>query len=220
MILKTQLKIYPSIFVHIPKCGGSSIKQMLNDKNDKSIIHNKLKDDIEDLKKENLDYEKYLIFTMLRNPWDRMVSYYFFYKNIIKTNETISLNSKKFNFSDWLKLTLDDQEKFYFIHENYLDYLTYENKILVDYTMNFNFFKNECIELQNILKFNNEIIHANKTNHEFYKTYYSEEDIQLVYSIYKRDIDFFQFDFDKSDQMKKIKNETKIKNISSKKLSM
>lgn len=218
MIINSKLKIYPSIFVHIPKCGGSSIKEMLRDMNEKSDIHSKLKDDFYLLEKRNVNLKKYFVFTILRNPWDRVVSYYFFYKDIIKKDELIANKAKKLDFSSWINYIATNQQKFKFIHENYLDYLTFNNNIVLDYNMNFHNFNEECSFLKDLLAFKTNTLHLNKTNHEDYKSYYGEKEINLVKIMYQRDIDFFEFDFENVAKMKKIKNEEKIKGITRKKL--
>ena len=218
MIINSKLKIYPSIFVHIPKCGGSSIKEMLRDMNEKSDIHSKLKDDFYLLEKRNVNLKKYFVFTILRNPWDRVVSYYFFYKDIIKKDELIANKAKKLDFSSWINYIATNQQKFKFIHENYLDYLTFNNNVVLDYNMNFHNFDQECSFLKDLLAFKTNTLHLNKTNHEDYKSYYGEKEINLVKIMYQRDIDFFEFDFEDVAKMKKIKNEEKIKGITRKKL--
>jgi len=218
MIINSKLKIYPSIFVHIPKCGGSSIKEMLRDMNEKSDIHSKLKDDFYLLEKRNVNLKKYFVFTILRNPWDRVVSYYFFYRDIIKKDELVANKAKKLDFSSWINYIATNQQKFKFIHENYLDYLTFNNNVVLDYNMNFHNFDQECSFLKNLLVFKTNTLHLNKTNHEDYKSYYGEKEINLVKIMYQRDIDFFEFDFEDVAKMKKIKNEEKIKGIIRKKL--
>lgn len=218
MIINSKFKIYPSIFIHIPKCGGSSIKIMLSDINDKKNIHSKLQNDFDKIKENNSDFKKYFIFSMIRNPWDRMVSYYFFYKHTIKTNEEISLNAKKYDFNDWLEIIYENKNDYYFVHENYLDYLTIDGIVCVDYLMNFYYFEDECNNLKKILKINCENLHVNKTEHKYYKEYYSDKLIELVNNIYRKDIEYFNFDFNNEAQMKEIKNNDKLKVVSSKKL--
>lgn len=220
MIINSKFKIYPSIFIHIPKCGGSSMKQILNDINDKEVIHSKLKDDFKLLYDKQIGFEKYFVFALIRNPWDRVISYYFFYKNIIKKEESISISAKKYNFKDWLKIIFENKKEYFFIHENYLDYLTYKEKVYIDYAMNFHLFNEECNLLKSILKINSEDFHLNKTIHGNYKKYYSDKEINFVNDIYKKDIEFFNFDFYNTIQMKEIKNHDKIKLVSSKKLFM
>jgi len=218
MIIKTKIKIYPSIFIHIPKCAGSSIKEMLQDLNEVSDIHSKIKDDIVTLKNKEIDIEKYFIFTVLRNPWDRMVSYYFFYRDIVKKNEKIANKAKKFDFKDWISCIYENPKSFDFIYDNCLDYLTHENKVMVDYTINFHEFSEDIDNLKNILNLELPILHINSSEHDFYKDYYSEKEIEIISKIYKRDIDYFNFDFEKTTQMNKIINEDKINTIINKKI--
>jgi len=220
MIIKTKFKIYPSIFIHIPKCAGSSIKEMLQDLNEASDIHSKLKDDIKILKNKEIDIKRYFIFTVLRNPWDRMVSYYFFYRDIVKRNEKIANKAKKFDFKDWVSYIYDNPKIFNFIHDNCLDYLTCEDKVIVDYIINFHNFSEDIDDLKNILHLKLPTLHVNSSKHDFYKDYYSEKEIEIISKIYKRDIDYFNFDFEKTTQMSKIINEEKINIIRNKKISL
>jgi len=218
MIIKTKFKVYPSVFIHIPKCAGSSIKEMLQDLNESSDIHSKLKDDIQILKNKQIDIKRYLIFTVLRNPWDRMVSCYFFYRDIIKRNGKIANKAKKLDFKDWVSYIYENQKSFSFIHDNCLDYLTYKNKVMVDYIINFHNFSEDIDELKNILHLKLPTLHVNYSKHAFYKYYYSEKEIEIISKIYKRDIDYFNFDFEKTTQMSKIINEEKINIIRNKRI--
>ncbi len=68
MILKEQ-KI---LFVHIPRTGGGSIKHFFRErKSNKNIQHKTL----QDYNQED-DYSDYYKFTFVRNPWDRLVSWF------------------------------------------------------------------------------------------------------------------------------------------------
>ncbi|SEQ77829.1 Sulfotransferase family protein [Loktanella sp. DSM 29012] len=86
------------IFLHVPKTGGNSIQDTLRDyTEDEIIISNKRQDGIERFELRNKkfgnlrkhsslqeyklalqnDFYKYQIFTTIRNPFDRLVSFYF-----------------------------------------------------------------------------------------------------------------------------------------------
>lgn len=91
-------KDYSMLFVHIPKTGGTSVKQWT--KNNLGIIttgkkHSKL-NELEINKKTNY------IFSIVRNPFDRLYSWYKYRKNLAE-----DLNSFKIFFE---KLALDKHE--------------------------------------------------------------------------------------------------------------
>lgn len=73
------------IFIHTPKCAGTSIQQALGNQNisttSTSNHHGRLIDYI-----DTYGYsicERYFKFSVVRNPWDLEVSSYFFNKNMI-----------------------------------------------------------------------------------------------------------------------------------------
>jgi hypothetical protein len=86
------------IFLHIPKTGGNSIQDALrNYSQDKIVVRNSWQDGFERFSVESEKYEKltkhsnlndyfgalgdnffkYRVFTVIRNPFDRLVSFYF-----------------------------------------------------------------------------------------------------------------------------------------------
>jgi chondroitin 4-sulfotransferase 11 len=75
------------IFTHPPKCAGASIAigiglwkhqggEMF--KRYKNLLHRSLTENIIEIEKLNLNYEDFFKFSLVRNPWDRFVSRYFF----------------------------------------------------------------------------------------------------------------------------------------------
>ena len=90
------------IFIHIPKCGGTTLETSLVD--DSCIFryntwpHNfKLRyplnhftlDDIEESKVLYPNFDQFYSFTFVRNPFDRLVSEYFYLKNAFKLGDDI-----------------------------------------------------------------------------------------------------------------------------------
>lgn len=76
------------IFIHIPKNCGNSIKRLLT-KEKNIILYDKFNNIFQTGKKLS-DYEKdeyldiYYKFAIIRNPWDRLVSYYFHIKRYLE----------------------------------------------------------------------------------------------------------------------------------------
>ncbi len=80
---------YKLIFFHLPKCAGKSVVDALDIKtNDKSNNVSNIKQTISlgiDLEQVNIDiypkkWDSYIKFTVVRNPWDKVVSLYHFRK--------------------------------------------------------------------------------------------------------------------------------------------
>lgn len=67
------------IQVKINKCASTTIQRSLNSNISNWIPHYHLLDQINIIEKDVLqDSKKYFKFTFVRNPWDRLVSHYFF----------------------------------------------------------------------------------------------------------------------------------------------
>src|SRR5258707_7699115 len=62
------------IFIHIPKTAGTSLSQALFGRHSRHIPY------IEYEKGNPRKFRQYFKFTFVRNPWDRLVSTYFFLK--------------------------------------------------------------------------------------------------------------------------------------------
>ena len=68
------------VFIHIPKTGGTSIESIFIDNANIKDVNGK-HDMVSDI--GSVFLKKYFTFTFVRNPWDRMVSYYKFRIKVI-----------------------------------------------------------------------------------------------------------------------------------------
>jgi chondroitin 4-sulfotransferase 11 len=183
------------IFVHIQKTAGLSITNTL--KKDKNTIkvcqqHTFL---------NNCNYNKdYFKFCFVRNPWDRLVSWYNMMVNKGIHNKFSDYLLKTKNFSEFLTYTdiildIDGKKSISF---NQLDYISDdEGNVLTDYIGKFENINEDILEIGKKIGYNDFTIpHINKFPHKDYRTYYTDKEIELVQEMYKRDIDYFGYKFD------------------------
>ena len=185
------------IFVHIQKTGGSSIKYALNwdGKKQNGGEHLTVKK-YEKMLKDR--YKEYFVFTCIRNPWDRMVSHYFHGKRANK------FKAKKFNnFNEWIKFYLTKGKKQtvepqrYFTQYEYL--INNQKKVDIDYIMQYENLQNDFDKLCDLLNIERRVLpHKRKSirrKNKHYSLFYNNKNIYLVERMFKRDIEFFNYNF-------------------------
>jgi len=196
------------IFIHIPKNAGSSIQQSLTPPlNDSTIITGLNDDDIffhatmrQMYQKYGNKLDSYFKFSIVRNPWDRMWSFYRFTLNRWPT-AIKGYDFKKFllEFPSNMPLSHLPHESILRTQErSQLDWLTDENGVLiVDYigkyeTLNEDFTK-ICKKLNVI---NTTLKWIRKVDGEHYSTVYDNETIEFIEKNYKKDIDMFGYQYE------------------------
>lgn len=181
------------IFIHINKTAGSSIESSLKDYGLKKIPVNK--SDFPHSQHFNYsDYEKYLgedlleyhKFTVVRNPWDRVVSYFFngAITNGLNFNEWIIDRYKNYNFVDYNRMYQPCISWLDLKNLNQINILKFEN---LDKD-----FKNLC----NILNINVSLKKINTNNSRTkYQDYYNEQTKNIIFNFFKEDIKYFNYEF-------------------------
>ena len=167
------IKDYKTIFVHIPKNAGTSIEtffkkdtytfdeRMFNRHDTIKEIRWKL--ECNDKFKKSKEYNKWKKFAIVRNPYDRMVSWYFFYniKNLTRHADNTS-------FYSWVK----NPTKFNLFEET--KYLLKPQYTWIDDTVTILKYENLNEELNNFFNKEIELPIINKTNHKQYLEYYNQ----------------------------------------------
>jgi hypothetical protein len=203
---------YRFIFIHIPKTGGTSIEKYFGefdiDSNYKHRTHNYFLGNLP-------DYSNYHKFTIVRNPFDLLVSQF-------KWNCSIRAWSNFFNkdtsFEDYLNKI---------ISFNYNDVKHLRSKHKKTMWINKSFFHNNIDiqkkqqldilkpvdKLDTILRFENiqddftnlceclnipikKLPHLNKTNRKHYSEYYTDKTRKIVNERFKDDIEYFGYKFE------------------------
>lgn len=186
-----------AIFIHIPKTGGNSIQKALFDN---PSVHVPWSDYY---KKSPKKFEKFFKFAVVRNPWDRLVSSFFYLKNGGMNDEDkkwTSENIKDFNnFEEFVLGWINDKNIYkgiHFIPQTY--WICDENKkIMVDFIARLETINQDFLFIANkVGSTKKKIEKINTSERSQYRNYYSDKTIEIVKNIYKDDIELFGYDYE------------------------
>ncbi len=185
------------VFVHIPKCGGRSIKKVfdlkLHDHYGLSELGFKSTDYCPDLSVDGL-----FKFAFVRNPWDRFVSAYEYLKRggipFYDRHKTIAIKKEYPKFKDFL-MAKRVWKQWIFFHPQ-LDFITIDGSIKTNFVGRFENFQNDfnfiCDQIDHPRV---KLPHVNATKHSHYTEYYDDQSIKIIESCFKEDIDTFKYRF-------------------------
>jgi Sulfotransferase family len=193
------------LFVHIPKTAGNSIQSVLRNYSEDELVA--LRGEQDGVERFGLRNPKYKVkkhstlaeyrtalsegefanlykFTCIRNPWDRMISYYF-----TPTQKTETWDRKKFrkiisravSVADYLRLDEDEEDPF-----GNVDYIMRFENLADD-------FRKVCAELDiSPMK----LPQYNRSNREHYSKYYDDDLRELVRVRFAAEIERFGYAFE------------------------
>tara|TARA_R110002020_G_scaffold50211_1_gene142102 strand:- start:1210 stop:1746 length:537 start_codon:yes stop_codon:yes gene_type:complete len=170
---------HKAIFIHIPKNAGTSIEEYFS--NESVRIQPEKHADIYEIKKKfKNSYNNYKKFTIIRNPYDKMVSWYFYLKRNLGDYNVVE-------FNDWIK----EPSRFWHANDP-ISFLKPQHE-WINNTVEIIKFENLNKELN---KFFNKQINlpiTNKSNHKHYLEYYNTESLDIIYNRYKKDFKKFNY---------------------------
>jgi hypothetical protein len=194
------------IFVHIQKTGGNAICTALGQPVNPPEKHFTAVQ-LRRLYGEEV-WNAYFKFSIVRNPWDRLVSWW----SMIEANRKHLEAGRRLNafqryvlqnandFTDFVSNCteiINDNDGAKNIYQNQLDYLTDgKGDLLVDFVGRFDRLPGDFRSvLERASAADIPLPHVNKSVHTSYRLYYTDITRQMVEDRYARDIDFFQFRF-------------------------
>ena len=179
-------------YVHIPKTGGKMIKQHFPVRLGKASHH-----PVWGYKFDEDDF----IFTMVRNPYDRMVSNYEFLKrggiNRKGRRYRDLLDLEKIDFKQLVERLFNERQFLLKVVLLRPQMFFITDTTMFDYIGRFENFSDEILEIEKRLDYDKkeqEVV--NKTPHEHFSTYYNEEIADMVYDMYKCDFKILEYDKD------------------------
>jgi hypothetical protein len=178
MIVSHSLKF---IFVHINKTGGTSIKNavkpVLGEGDFNNLGEGKHLSAHDIQKRYPEEWDDYFTFGFIRNPWDRTVSRYFFWKQ---------MNQKKVpaSFEEFVKSGQ-------FASYTLCGMLCIGKNPIVDFIGRFENLNNDFAEICSRIGIEITLPHINGSKHNHYASYYDSETWQIVQDHYKNDVEKF-----------------------------
>ena len=208
MIISTGRKY---IFVHIPKTGGTALSLALEDRamaddiligdtpkavkrrakakkwaGDRKLRKHSTLAELDGL----VATEDYFVVSLVRNPWDRMVSYYHWLKEQSFDHRAVVL-AKSHDFSGFLN---HPETAVAQTAESYTGYVA--GRAAVSCFVRLESLAEDIKPFEDHLGFKLEIPHVNKSNRKSdWRGYYSEADADLVGRMYISDIAKFGYKF-------------------------
>lgn len=183
---------YKHTFIHIPKCAGHSMQS--ND-----WVGNVCHTTVNDYINEGVWRDDYFSWTFVRNPYDRLVSSYFWVKrpnyNLQKWHNNLSQHDIKTfpNLISWLEKS--DISKDILFKPQYLHIIDQNDDIPIDFIGRFEKINHDWHHITNtILGKESNLLHKNKTSHNHYTQYYTDELKERVYKLYTKDFSLFSYE--------------------------
>lgn len=208
-------------FVHVQKTGGASISELLRyavpDVTSCGPRHMGARGARRRLK----DWDEYYRFAFVRNPWDRLVSWYSMMEGTRKAREgeplpaharlrlrrrpllshAVEVLEEDPTFEAFLKQCTGEFRKdgaVYSFTRNQADYLTDRNgRLLVDFVGRFERLEADVAAVFAEIGLGEpKLPHANKSKRGHYSGYYTPETARIVAERFAKDIDYFGYEFE------------------------
>jgi len=188
------------IFVHIQKTGGVSVENALR-LHDPAIGSNAHDGRRHVFARELRDivgaaqWDAYFKFAFVRNPWDRLVSWY--HMCVQGTTPNAFSRYVKDNaptFRDFILTTTTGMGER--TTRNQLDYVTSEDgAVIVDFIGRYEMLATDLADVGARLGLPLELPHLNRSAHAHYRDYYTDETRAIVAARFARDIERFGYTF-------------------------
>lgn len=189
-----------AIFVHIPKCAGVAVNRTLF--GNLAGGHTTLDEYLNIFEPACINH--YFKFTIVRNPWDRLVSAFFFLKNGGMDKKDRAGFVKEFghltDFKSFVKIWVnkDNIWRWHQFRPQFHYMLETREKIRLDFVA---FLENIDLDFPRIARrmgLDCSLPKSNSSDHGSYMDYYDDETANIVANAYAEDIRMLGYNFDNS----------------------
>ena len=187
---------YKFVFIATEKTGCTSVSNSLENIDDtKKIIGNLVPKDrnnylyskhtsCSEFTNNHSDFNDYFKFAFVRNPWDRVVSWYFF----CKRTTNLERNTSDISFKKFIKKMSNvwtGRIQFQYEFTKKCDFIGKTENIQQDFD----------VICDKIGIPHQKLPHFNKTKHKHYTEYYDDETKSIVAEVFAKDIEYFNYKF-------------------------
>lgn len=200
------------IFIHNPKTAGSSMERSqhflggvghMAAKDFKTFINNQV---------TGIEWGKIFKFAFVRNPWDRFVSCFFHEPNLIRgrpKGEDVLVKNER-TFRQYVRTAgqvglnpgvMYPEPGRHILHHHFCPQWFFlsdrtGNGPVLDFIGRFERLHEDWAEVCRIIgEEPAPLPHRHPSMHEHYTEYYDDETIDIIASLYRKDIDWFGYDF-------------------------
>ena len=214
---------YKVIFIHIQRTGGNSIRKIFAEYDpdfiekipldpSKKRFKHCYASDLKAAVPEEL-FKSYLKFGVVRNPFDRMVSWYSMFEHpetiqtvpfaqnpeLATTGLDVLLEISKYveSFEAFLQAPRDHEkglfERFYV---NQVDFISEHGQVIVDRILRFEKLPWDFENFAREIGFAGTLPHTNESKRETdYRSYYNDVTKEIIAQRFQRDLDYFGYQF-------------------------
>ena len=179
------------VFIHINKNGGSSIEEALGARHEHRTAQEKRTELGAKL------WQKKFKFTVVRNPWDKVVSHYHYR---VQTNQT-KLGESPIPFPEWVCRSYGKHDPTYYdkpkMFMPQLDWLSdADGTVMVDFVARFENLQQDFETICQRLNRTAQLPQLRKSQHSDYRKYYDEESKTVVANSFLKDITHFGYRYE------------------------
>ena len=188
-VAKRYRYLYPFIFIHINKTGGSSIELALRI----PLEHKTAREKIDEIGRRVWDRK--LSFAVVRNPWDKVVSQFHY---TVKTRQA-GLGEKYIAFGDWVRAAYRDRDPLYCDYPSMFnpqrDWLVDEDdQLAVNRILRFENLEKDFESLMVELGMDTRLPHVKVSNRKSYREYYDDSTAEIVADVFAPDLELFGYE--------------------------
>ena len=203
------------IFIHIPKCGGSSVEEVIwpdikgrteedlwmgfvtlyENKYQTGGLQHLLAWQVREEVGRDV-FDSYYKFTFVRNPWDRIVSQFAFMQLRPDLMDYLGMKHDT-EFKSYLELIRLKEHVQWMPQVRF--FLDHDGSVLVNRIGRLEDFKRDCAQIFSSLGLGLDQLpgHSNRSKRQSLRHYYSDrESIEMVADIFVEDIDYLGYKFD------------------------